>query len=162
MQGKAILICGKICSGKSWYTEQLMSRKNAVMLSCDELVFALFDGDLGEKHDEITSRIKAYFYRKSIEILESGTDVILEWGFWKKEWRDEARRFYEKHGITSEFHYIDISEEDWQRNIETRNEAVLSGESGAYYLDDGLMKKLESLFEEPERDEMDVWYYNKR
>ena len=88
--------------------------------------------------------------------------MILEWGFWKKEWRDEARRFYEKHGITSEFHYIDISEEDWQRNIEMRNEAVLSGESGAYYLDEGLMKKLESLFAKPERDEIDVWYYNKR
>ncbi len=162
MKGKAILICGKICSGKSWYTERLMCKKNAVMLSCDELAFALFDGDLGEMHDEITARIKKYFYQKSIEILESGTDVILEWGFWKREWRDEARKFYKERGIASEFHYIDISDEDWHRNIEIRNKAVSFGESRAYYLDDGLMQKLESLFEKPEESEIDVWYYNCR
>ncbi|MBQ8687252.1 MAG: ATP-binding protein [Ruminococcus sp.] len=161
-QGKAILICGKICSGKSFYTEKLRKEKNGVVLSCDEIVFALFDGDLGGRHDEMTERIKQYFYRKSLEILNAGADVILEWGFWQRAWRTQVRAFYEKHGISSEFHYVDISDADWQRNISERNKRVAEGDGTAYYLDEGLMEKLQSLFEVPDRSEMDVWYLNER
>lgn len=40
-----------------------------------------------------------------------------------------------------------------------RNKRVLSGEGGSdYYLDEGLMAKLESMWEEPAPEEMDVWY----
>ena len=36
-----------------------------------------------------------------------------------------------------------------------------SGKGGAdFYLDEGLMKKLVSKFEEPTEDEVDVWYEN--
>ena len=51
---KAMLICGRICSGKSHYAALLHDRENAVILSCDELTFALFDGQLGEAHDRIS------------------------------------------------------------------------------------------------------------
>ena len=38
---------------------------------------------------------------------------------------------------------------------------VESGKGGAdFYLDEGLMKKLVSKFEEPTEDEVDVWYEN--
>lgn len=39
---KVILICGKICSGKSTYAEQLRVQNNAVVLSTDEITLALF------------------------------------------------------------------------------------------------------------------------
>lgn len=161
-KGKAILICGKICSGKTFYTEQLRTESNAVVLSCDEIVFALFDGKLGDGHDEMTARIQKYFYQKSLEILNAGTNVILEWGFWQKAWRSEARDFFEKHGISYEFHYVDISDTDWQQNISERNKKVAEGDNTAYYLDEGLMEKLQSLFEVPDRSEIDVWYLNER
>lgn len=161
-KGKAVLICGKICSGKSWYTEQLSKENNAAVLSCDELVFALFDGNLGEKHDEMTERVRSYLSHKAAEILSAGTDVILEWGFWQRAYRAEMREFFESRGFRCELHYIDISDEDWQKNIAERNKRVSEGDNTAYYLDEGLMQKLESLFEKPDRDEVDVWYNNRR
>ena len=33
--GKIILTCGKICSGKSYYTKQLKEELNAVIISPD-------------------------------------------------------------------------------------------------------------------------------
>ena len=102
-----------------------------------------------------------YGKKQSISIrAKIGADVVLEWGFWKRSWRNEAREFYKRHAIVSEFHYIDVSEENWRKNISKRNEEVISGKTHAYFLDDGLMKKLESMFEVPEKWEIDVWYHN--
>lgn len=38
-----ILLCGKICSGKSTDANKNKIKYNAVILSCDELMLELFD-----------------------------------------------------------------------------------------------------------------------
>ena len=54
-----------------------------------------------------------------------------------------------------------MDDETWKENIEERNQRVLDGNGGSdFYLDEGLMKKLASKFEEPTEDEVDVWYEN--
>lgn len=158
--GKVILLCGKIASGKSVYAERICAQENAVLLSVDELVLSILGSDLGERHDEITRRVQGYLFEKSLEIVRTGANALLDWGFWTSERRNEARRFYEEHGIESEFHCIDVPDDVWRRNIELRNQAVLEGKSRSYYVDDGLMLKLQSLFQIPSKDEMDVWYLN--
>ena len=88
--------------------------------------------------------------------------MVLDWGFWTKEERISVSRYYQSNGIAYEWHYVDVTDEIWKRNILSRNEAVVSGQSGDYYVDDGLLKKIESLFEIPTKDEIDVWYINQR
>ena len=157
---KVILLCGKIASGKSHYAETLCKRESAVLLSVDEMVLSILGSDLGEKHDEITERVQAYLFKKSVEIVQMGSNVLLDWGFWTRERRSSARAFYEKRGIACELHYIDVPDVVWRRNIDKRNRAVLAGETCAYFMDDGLLKKLESLFEAPSKEETDVWFVN--
>lgn len=157
---KVIMLCGKIASGKSTYAKRICREENAVMLSVDELVISVLGSELGDKHDEITGRVQAYLFEKSLDIVRAGTNVLLDWGFWTKEKRQAARMFYESRGIACECHYIDTPDEVWRRNIEIRNAAVLAGSSDAYFVDEGLMQKLESLFEAPSRDEIDVWHVN--
>lgn len=157
---KVFLICGKIASGKSVYSERLCRQENAVLLSVDELVLSIMDSDLGEKHDEITGRVQAYLFDKSLEIVNAGANVLLDWGFWTEERRSAARSFYESRGVACEFHYIDTPDEVWRRNIAIRNQKVASGETSAYFVDEGLMKKLEAAFQTPSRDEIDVWFIN--
>ena len=159
---KAILLCGKICSGKSTYAERIRKQEKAVVLSCDEVMLALFDPLLGDRHDLISHRVQGYLYKKSVEIIEAGADVILDWGLWQKKHRDAARAFYEEKGIPCQFHYIELSDENWQRNIAERNKAVQAGECDAYFIDEGLAAKFQSLFEAPAPEEMDVWYENTR
>lgn len=158
MAAKAILICGKICSGKSTYAQKLKKQNNAVLLSVDEITLSVFDGDLGEKHDEMTGRIQKYLFEKSVQIIESGVSVILDWGFWRKTDRELARDFYESRSIPCELHYIDISEDTHRLNIAERNKAVSEGRTSAYFVDEGLYEKFCGIFESPQESEIDVLY----
>ena len=155
---KVYLICGKISSGKSTYAEQLRIQNNAVLLSTDEITLALFGQHCGDKHDDYVERTQNYLFNKSLELIEVGINVILDWGFWLKEERDYAREFYNSRNIECEFHYIDISDETWKARLKKRNNAILAEETTAYYIDDNLAKKFASIFEEPNEDEIDVIY----
>ena len=142
--GRIIAICGKICCGKSYYSNKLKEKENAVILSCDELTSVLFNNNLGEKHDEI---------------VNVNINVILDWGFWSKQDRQYIKDYFYSKNIDCEFHYINIDNKSWHGNIEERNQRVLEDKGGSdYYLDDGLMKKLLSKWEEPSKEEIDVWY----
>ena len=162
MPAKVIMICGKICSGKSYYVKQIQKESHAVVLSCDELTADLFHNNLGAHHDMMMERVQKYLHKKAADIAASGCPVILEWGFWKRADRIAATEYYREKGIPVEWHYIDIADADWQRNIESRNAAVAAGTTTDYAMDEGLLRKLLSLFEAPTREEIDVWHINKR
>lgn len=159
---KVILICGKICSGKTFYVKNILQTQNAVLLSCDEIESQIFHHSLGEKHDAVAEDIKKYLHKKAVDIISAGCNVVLDWGFWTKEERENVSRFYRSKGIGYEWHYVDVTDEIWKQNILSRNEAVTSSKSDDYYVDGGLLNKLRALFEIPNNDEIDVWYVNKR
>ena len=154
---KVYLICGKICSGKTTYSARLCKDHHAVMLSVDEITLALFGQDAGEMHDIYTERTKDYLFRKSLEIISAGTNVVLDWGFWTRNERIHAGNFYDSRNIDHEFHYIDISPEEWKKRIQKRNLSVLEHKTDAYYVDESLAQKFEKIFELPDRYEIDVW-----
>ena len=154
---KVIFICGKICCGKTTYAHGLCRKNNAVLLSTDELMLAVWGQHCGEKHDEYAAKIQKYLLNKSLEIIASGTDVVLDWGFWQKKQRDSLKEFYKSRNINCEFHCIDVPEEVWRERIKKRNEAVLEDEGIAYFVDENLAAKFESRFETPTDDEIDVW-----
>lgn len=158
MSNKAILLCGKIASGKSYYARQLSEALPAVILSCDDLMLTLFGGDAGERHDLLASRAQTYLFHLSLEILAAGRHVILDWGFWTKQSRDAARAFYESKKIPTELHYIHIDDTLLQAQIRQRNAAVADGSVQAYFVDAGLLAKLESRFEIPDETEVDVYH----
>ena len=75
---KVILICGKICSGKTTYANKLKAESGAVLLSVDEVMLTLFGQHCGDRHDEYAAKTKEYLYAKSLELLGMGIDVILD------------------------------------------------------------------------------------
>lgn len=156
---KIIALCGKICSGKTVYARSLLAKEPAVLLSCDELTSQLFHNQLGDQHDLIAQRIWTYFYQKGAEIVQAGCSVIFDWGFWNREQRTALRDYCQTHHIPCEWHYVQVTPEQWETNIQQRNALVQAGKGeDAFYLDDGLKQKLLTLWEEPTSDEIDVWY----
>ena len=147
------LICGKICSGKSHYAARLAQRENAVILSCDELSLALFPEGLGTAHDAMMTRAHAYLHDRAMDILRAGTDVILEWGFWKRADRESAGRFYASEGVNVVWHYMDAQDSVLEKRIGLRNRRVLEDGDRSYYVDEGLFKKMDALFEAPDASE---------
>ena len=154
---KVYLICGKICCGKSTYAKQLQADNKAVILSVDEIMLAVFGLYAGEKHDEYAANVRHYLFEKSLEIIQADVDVILDWGFWTKAGRNEAKAFYRSRDIECELHYLNISDEVWQARVNQRNQSVIAGETTAYIVDSALAAKFEARFELPAKDEVDVW-----
>ena len=154
---KVIMTCGQICCGKSTYAKKLKDENNVVILSIDELTLTMFPDGAGEMHDTYVRRTEKYLLELSIQILNAGIDVILDWGLWTKATRNRIREFYASHGdIKTELHYLKVSPEVWKERIGKRN---LSDEA-AYYVDEGLLEKATSLFEEPSEEEVDVLVEN--
>lgn len=154
---KAILVCGKLCCGKSFYTEKLRKERGAAVLSCDELMLRLLPPQLGELHNEVSKRAQGYLLDKAAELLALGVPVILEWGFWTRASRQAAEKFFRGRGVETEWHHIHVDDETWARLIKKRNG---SGNADSYFVDENLLSKCTSLFEEPTREEIDVWYNN--
>ena len=149
---KVIMTCGKICCGKSTYARQLQAAGNAVILSIDEITLSLFPEGAGEMHDVYVLRSEQYLLSLSLQILRTGTDVILDWGLWTRAQRDRLRAFYTEHGVEHEIHYLRIGREEWERRIRKRN-AKQAEDPSVYQVDEGLLRKVETIFEEPAADE---------
>lgn len=156
---KLLCICGKIGCGKTYYANRLKEQEHAVILSTDEVTYDLTNNQQGEGYDEFARRVNLYLRKKAVEIVNAGCTVILDWGFWTKENRKERKRYGENNGVLVEMHYIDIDDKTWYENIEKRNNEVISGNGGSsFYVDEGLLNKVSSLFEIPEKEEIDIWY----
>lgn len=153
---KVIMMCGKICSGKSTYAQQLRGELNAAVLSVDEIMLAMFGQDIGEKHDEYVEKLEGYLFGKALELTAVGINVILDLGLWTKSERKAARDFFNSHKTENEIHYLDITDDQWQRRINKRNADIAAGKVSAYYVDKGLAEKVNLLFEKPGMDEVDL------
>ena len=150
--GKVMMTCGKICCGKTTYARNLKERTGAPILSIDDIMLTLFPEGAGEKHDAFVLRAEKYLLSFSLQLLATGKDVILDWGLWTREQRNRLRTFYRQHGVKTEIHYLRIDREEWERRINARNQLK---QDDAYYVDEGLIRKVEALFEEPSPDEVD-------
>ena len=136
---------------------------NSVILSPDEATYDLIRNEQGEFYNVFCDRLLNYLNKKAVEIVNAGANVIYERGLWNKAERDNVKQFFKENNIETELHYIYVSDDVWKKRIKERNKRVKEGKGGSdFYLDEGLMKKLVSKFEEPTRDELDVWYDNNK
>lgn len=160
---KVILICGKLASGKSYYAKQIRDKQKAVILNTDELTYAMFDNEQGEKYMELAERANNYLMNKAIEIVEANCNVILDWGFWRTYNRRFMNEFFKSKNIDYEWHYIKVDDLTWEKNIEERNEKISKGQNKTdFFVTEGLKNKLLTCWEEPKKDEIDIWYELKR
>lgn len=161
--GKVIIVCGKICSGKSYYSNSIKDFLNAVIISPDEATYELINNEQGEFYNVFSERLNKYLTKKVGEIAQAGANVIFERGLWSKEDRKNIREYYKNKGIECEIHYVCVDDDTWKQNIIERNNRIDEGKGGSdFYLDEGLLKKLKSKWEEPNKEEIDVIYNVKR
>lgn len=157
---KVILICGKICSGKTRYAKTLIKSNSAILLSSDEITLALFGQNGGQEHGLVVDKLQKYLYKKSLEIVEAQINVILDWGFWTQKDRQQAIEFYASRNVEFEWHYIDSSEKMLRDNLSKRNYEIQEGQTLSYYFPDELILRFWDMFEIPAKDEIDIWVDN--
>ncbi|HET8689091.1 MAG TPA: AAA family ATPase, partial [Methanosarcina sp.] len=86
------LMVGLPCSGKTTLAKMLERERSALRLTPDIWQIGLFGQDADEQeHDIRHSFIEAMLWSIASRALELGTNVILDYGFWAREEREEYR-----------------------------------------------------------------------
>ncbi|MCB0253603.1 MAG: AAA family ATPase [Anaerolineae bacterium] len=147
------LMVGLPCSGKTTLAQQLEHELPALRLNLDELHIGLFGQDAKEpEHDARHVLIEALLWKIAGRALELGMDVILDYGFWAREEREDYRSRAKHLGASSEVHYLDVPEDELLRRLEERNSRP-SQES--FLIAREAMKPWIAFFQKPTPDELE-------
>ena len=147
------LMVGLPCSGKTTQARKLEHELPALRLTVDEWHIRLFGQDAEEpEHDARHSLIEALLWNIAGRALELGTNVILDYGFWAREEREDYRLRAKQLGASSEVHYLDVPEDELLRRLEIRNSRP-SQES--FIISAEAMKPWIAFFQKPTLDELE-------
>lgn len=146
----AYLVHGYLGAGKTTFAKQLSERTGAVRYSPDELMVARHGHDPPERDfarylDAVYAEINAEWPRT----LEGGRDVVLDFGFWTRAWRDMARARASAVGAKTKLFWIRCPEETARERCRLRNRAP--GES--LHIAENTFDVLKSRFEPLAPDE---------
>ena len=116
------LMIGLPCSGKTTLAQKLEHELPALRLNLDEWHIRLFGQDAEEaEHDARHSLIEAQLWNIARRALELGINVILDYGIWAREEREDYRSRAQRLGASSEVHFLDVPEEELLRRLAVRN-----------------------------------------
>ena len=147
------LMVGLPCSGKTTLAQTLEHELPALRLTVDEWHIRLFGQDAEvPEHDARHSLIEALLWNIASRALELGTNVILDFGFWAREEREEYRLRAKQLGASSEVHYLDVPEDELLRRLAVRNSQP-SQES--FVISEEAMKPWIAFFQKPTPDELE-------
>ena len=122
-------------------------------MNLDEWHIRLFGQDAEEpKHDARHSLIETNLWNVARRVLALGTDVILDYGLWAREEREDYRLRAKQLGASSEVHYLDVPEGELLRRLEKRNSRP-SQES--FLISEEAMKPWIAFFQVPTLDELE-------
>ena len=154
---RMILICGRVCSGKTTYAKRIARAQQAVRFNADELMKPLFGEYLGERYEEVLDQVVGLLLEKAAECYACGVSVVLDLGFWQRKMRERANRFFADRKITPEWYYLRLEETEWRRRIAKRNaEVASSGSQTDYLIDENIIRKFLDPKDEPQPGEMEV------
>jgi hypothetical protein len=144
---------GLPCSGKTTLAQKLERELPALRLTPDVWHICLFGQDAEEpEHDARHSLIEAMLWNIASRALELGTNVILDFGFWAREEREDYRSRAKHLGASSEVHFLDVSEDELLRRLEERN---LRPSQESFLISEEAMKPWITFFQKPTPDELE-------
>lgn len=147
------LMVGLPCSGKTTHAKKLEQERSALRLTPDEWQIGLFGQDaLEPEHDARHSFIETMLWNVASRALELGTNVILDYGFWAREEREDYRQRAKRLGASSEVHFLDVPEVELLRRLAVRN-AQPSQES--FHICEESMIPWIKFFQKPAPDELE-------
>ena len=116
------LMVGLPCSGKSTLAKKLEHELPALRLTTDEWHIRLFGQDAEDpEHDARHSVIEDQLWSIASRALALGTNVILDFGFWAREEREDYRTRAKQLGASSEIHYLDVPPDELLKRLAKRN-----------------------------------------
>ncbi len=146
----AHLICGFIGAGKTTFSEMLATQQSAVRFSLDELYLQLFtDEPTRALDDRAMERLLRMLDSVWPSILVQGVDVVLDFGFWQRAFRDEVRERAGQVGAEVRLYWLRCPDDVALARCLGRN-----GSPGAFVITAQDFLELKAKFEPPTPDEI--------
>ncbi|MDJ0788428.1 MAG: AAA family ATPase [Myxococcota bacterium] len=146
------LMVGLPCSGKTTLARALEREHSALRLTADEWHIRLFGQDAEElEHDGRHHLVEALQWDVGSRALELGTDVVLDFGFWAREEREDYRSRASQLGASSEVHFLDVPEPELLRRLAERNARP---SALAFCIPERMMRPWIASFERPTPEEL--------
>ena len=147
------LMVGLPCSGKTTLARKLEFERSALRLTPDEWHVCLFGQDADKpEHDARHGLIEALLWDVAARVLALGGNVILDFGFWSREEREDFRLRAKKLGASSEVHFLKVPEAELMQRISARN---TQPSEGAFHISEEMMRPWVALFQAPIPDELE-------
>ena len=118
----AHLVHGFVCVGKTTYAKKLSVTQSAIRFSLDEWIIVFYgQNPSADRFEEYEYRISELIWSFAAYALRAQQDVILDFGFWSRSSRDEARQKIETMGAKAVLHFVTCSEETARQRLVKRN-----------------------------------------
>jgi predicted kinase len=147
------LMVGLPCSGKTTLARTLEDACAALRLTPDEWQLRLFGQDAEDpEHDARHSLIEAMLWEVASRALVLGTNVILDYGFWAQEEREDYRSRAKHLGASSDVHFLDVPADELLRRLVRRN---AQPSPLAFHISEEMMHPWIAFFQKPTPDELE-------
>ena len=151
------LMVGLPGAGKTTRAKELEQATGAVRFTPDEWHLFLFGDDFHNPrehalHDQRHDRVEELQWRLGKRLLAQGVSVILDFGFWAKEQREEKYREAQALGVEFSLCYVHAPLEELCRRLEARVQAGQKDVFQTITRED--MEQWAALFQEPDEEEL--------
>lgn len=118
------LMVGLPGSGKITRAKAIGTETGALRLTLDEWHIRLFEDDHRHPdHDRRHGAVEALMWEVAAAVLRLGGNVILDFGFWSRKERDEARAWAAELGAAAVVHYAPVPHDELVRRVQARRAA---------------------------------------
>ena len=146
------LMVGLPCSGKTTLARALEDQHSALRLTPDEWHVRLFGQDAEDpEHDGRHRLIEALQWDVASRALALGIDVVLDFGFWAREEREDYRSRARQLGASSVVHFLDVPERELFRRLAQRN---AQASALAFHIPEEMMRPWIASFQKPTPEEL--------
>lgn len=124
-----ISFCGKMAAGKSTLAKALAEQRDAVLLSQDEFLSALYPGEILTVADysRCYARLKAALSPTIQILLRKGNSVVLDFPANTRSQRAWFRELFETAQIHHELHFLEVSNEVCKNQLRKRSKGLPLG-----------------------------------
>jgi len=146
-----VLCCGKVCAGKSIFSRFLEDRYSFYHFSADTWMLHFYEETSDRKlFDLRLQKCISMINSLADRILFHGSDVVLDFGYWKHSDRLLAMDHYQSLGHKTNVVYFPIDIDTQIKHMNARQKSRIDQD---YKFDRRTVEALNEYFEEPNQDE---------
>ena len=121
------LLCGLPASGKTTLARNIEEGQNkrgiaTMHLSADDWIHTLLPESYStEERDRLRNPVERLQWELSLRLLQTGLDVILDWGFWSRDERHHYQNAAENAGFAVKWYFLEPAMDVLRQRIGERN-----------------------------------------